>query len=464
MDWKFLEFAKLEPATWMYLSGLLAVAVFFRFRRLWSLRNWDLITLYLIMPGLLATGKVDEMLAERAPEPIVAAPATASTSQAIGTLDRNESWRGVKRFGYTWLFGISAYFVLRSLLDVLIVRRDRLQQNLTPPGIAFLTTSLFAYLILLIAGGEPEPAGKAGAHVASSLLSGETLLPQYRGADPATILFMMPSAAIQRGLAQSGMKSADLDQAQAEHNIARSALIICHLLLLAGLVLIGWKHFQGIESGLAMALLYLLLPVTFMHSVKLDHLIPTTLLVWSIFLYRVPAAVGTLMALAAVSFFPLILVPLWLSFYRARGWAWFVGFFVATTLALWLLVYLVPPLLSFIEMWSTSLADKVLLTADMAQKSVGLWTSNTQIYRLPIVIVHFILLVVLIFIPREKNLGDLISLSAALLLMTQFWYADRGGTHVLWYLPLLIMMVFRPSLRALAPSPAGAPVQASLTP
>ncbi len=28
MDWNFLEFGKLAPATWMYLSALLAIAVF----------------------------------------------------------------------------------------------------------------------------------------------------------------------------------------------------------------------------------------------------------------------------------------------------------------------------------------------------------------------------------------------------------------------------------------------------
>ena len=28
----------------------------------------------------------------------------------------------------------------------------------------------------------------------------------------------------------------------------------------------------------------------------------------------------------------------------------------------------------------------------------------------------------------------------------QFWYADQGGVYVLWYLPLLLLMVFRPNL------------------
>jgi hypothetical protein len=40
----------------------------------------------------------------------------------------------------------------------------------------------------------------------------------------------------------------------------------------------------------------------------------------------------------------------------------------------------------------------------------------------------------------------LLALSTAILLGFQFWYADRGGAYVLWYLPLLLLLVFRPNL------------------
>ena len=45
-----------------------------------------------------------------------------------------------------------------------------------------------------------------------------------------------------------------------------------------------------------------------------------------------------------------------------------------------------------------------------------------------------------------KNLGQLIALSTAVLIGVQFWYADKGGQYVLWYLPLLLLLVFRPNL------------------
>ena len=39
--------------TWFYLSSLLIVAVFFRFGRIWSLRNIDVVLLLSLAPGLL---------------------------------------------------------------------------------------------------------------------------------------------------------------------------------------------------------------------------------------------------------------------------------------------------------------------------------------------------------------------------------------------------------------------------
>jgi len=48
--------------------------------------------------------------------------------------------------------------------------------------------------------------------------------------------------------------------------------------------------------------------------------------------------------------------------------------------------------------------------------------------------------------PAQKNLGTLLSCSAAVMLGTQFWHAPSGGLYVAWYLPLLLLTVFRPNL------------------
>src|ERR1700733_1573808 len=48
-----LNFNLPNATTWFYFSFLLAMALFFKFSRLLSVRNWDVIFLFLLTPGLL---------------------------------------------------------------------------------------------------------------------------------------------------------------------------------------------------------------------------------------------------------------------------------------------------------------------------------------------------------------------------------------------------------------------------
>src|SRR3954465_720919 len=105
----FLDFNLPNPTTWFYFSGLLAVALFFKFSRLLSMRNLDVLTLYLFAPGLL-------LLAEE----------------------------GENHFlGYAWLLGACLYFLVRCLLDLTLIRRPALGPNLDLSGLAWLAGALF---------------------------------------------------------------------------------------------------------------------------------------------------------------------------------------------------------------------------------------------------------------------------------------------------------------------------------
>lgn len=460
MSWDFLQPHEMGAATWFYLSLLLAIAVFVRFNRVWSLRNWDLITLFLIVPGLLATVNIEQKWkaeAEAANAPSEARSAQSSEVQTLSyaaTLAADPQARQINRFGYIWLFAVTGYFALRSLIDFSLVRRPRLEQNLAPGGIVFLSVCLFAYLILTVVTREPDSAARTGAHVASSLLLGQTRPEAVGGADPATVLFMLPPAAVQRGIAGANPEPAATNPADVEDSIVRSAVILCHLLIMAGLLLTGWWHFQSLPTGLGIVLLYLLLPVAFLHVMKLDHLIPAMFIVWAVVFYRHPIVSGSLMGLASVSFFPLFLLPAWVSFYWERGTKRFTLCFLATTALLWGLVYFVPTLLSFFDIWTSSLSTKVIISSGDAANAISFWSESTQIYRLPIAIVFVIAVVGSFFVPRRKNLGDLLAISILIMLLVQFWWADRGGSFVHWYLPLLLLLIFRPNLsEAVAPRP-----------
>jgi hypothetical protein len=48
--------------------------------------------------------------------------------------------------------------------------------------------------------------------------------------------------------------------------------------------------------------------------------------------------------------------------------------------------------------------------------------------------------------PPQKNLGTLLSCSAAVMVATQFWHGFGGGLYMGWYLPLALLTIFRPNL------------------
>src|SRR5437870_6978496 len=49
----FWDFNLPNSTTWFYFSLLLAVALFFKFSRLLSMRSWDVVTLFVLVPALL---------------------------------------------------------------------------------------------------------------------------------------------------------------------------------------------------------------------------------------------------------------------------------------------------------------------------------------------------------------------------------------------------------------------------
>jgi hypothetical protein len=76
----------------------------------------------------------------------------------------------------------------------------------------------------------------------------------------------------------------------------------------------------------------------------------------------------------------------------------------------------------------------------------GFWETHEPIFRLPVLAGFVALCGSLALWPAQKNLGTLLSCSAAVMLGTQFWHAHYGGLFMAWYLPLLVLTTFRPNL------------------
>jgi len=185
-------------------------------------------------------------------------------------------------------------------------------------------------------------------------------------------------------------------------------------------------------------------------------------MVWAVFCYRRPVLAGVFLGLASGSvFFPAWTVPVWFSFYWRRGACRFaLSLCLSAGLCLgviggflWFngeLPYLVSSAWTFPN-WQ--------LWKELAPDAYSIWNASDWsvhwAYRIPVFIAFVAFVVATLFWSTPKTLAHLLALSAAVLIGIQFWYADHGGLFILWYLPLLLLMVFRPNLStALPPVPA----------
>ena len=220
---------------------------------------------------------------------------------------------------------------------------------------------------------------------------------------------------------------------------------------------VGWRHFERPIAGLAVATSYLLLPYSRFALVDSGQLIPAALIVAALVFYTKPSLTGALIGLAS-GWMPACigLLPLWAGFYRKRGFWRFVGVGLGVAVTCGLLGLAVPDLASWARaLGARSLSEAGLLPGSEVPSSRSFWSGIDPSYRLPVVIGYLALVIATTLLPVDKNLGELIALSAALLIASQFWYLDAGGTLVALYLPLIILMMFRPNLSSRRAFPRG---------
>jgi hypothetical protein len=467
------HYHKVNPTTWVYLSSLLMIGLFFQFNRFWSVRNLDLILLILLAPGLLMVNQSRELAAAGLPpatgmvaieQPPAIGPAAngnvgdaaISEAPAVGalrpTMAESSSFASPAQMAYTgylWLFAVSLVWLARMLLDPTMVRRPLLEPNASKGCLVFLGCSLFIFLMANVITSDPTPDDLKAAKAGQSLLHGQDNSgtrdepEQYARYGPGFYLLnalpSIPTHPFIRGEHGRSDRSYEL--------VAKTMAILSHLAVVAALVVIGYWHFENIKMGIGAALLYLMLPYTAQMTGHVDHVLPAALLLWAVVLYRRPAIAGILIGLAtSVVYYPLFLLPLWISFYWQRGLARFVMGVLGSVMVMILSLVLVSnDVLSF---W-LKLQQMFALWAPRVDGLHGIWSLGWDpVFRLPVIAACVALAAGLAIWPSHKNLGTLLSCSAAMMVAVQFWhgFGDGGGMYMAWYLPLLLMTVFRPNL------------------
>lgn len=404
-----------EPKIWLFLSLLSCLTFFFKFSRVWSVRNLDLLLLFALAPGMM---------------------------HLVG--NSRQPW-----IAFVWLFVGSALWLVRSLCDLGLSRRPVLEPNLNAAGLACLAIGVLG---LLVTETVNLPVGEGAARNPAEPRSKQGEAAKGKAADSSPLSDPV-NQVIQNAPLPKALK---LNPPQVI--LSRVLASLAHLGLVAGLIVMGWKHFDRLNSGLAMATCYLLLPYTRIAVVDSGQLVPAALIVAALACYMRPAVAGALLGLAS-GWLPacLGLLPLWAGFYRGRGMSRFLGTSVGVAVACGLLARSVPDLADWARaLGARSLAEAGMLPGIEAPHAGSFWSGIDDSYRLPVLILYLALVVVSTFWPAEKNLGELIALSAALLVASQFWYLDEGGTLVLLYLPLVLLMMFRPNLATRRPQPLAA--------
>ncbi|MEX1040948.1 MAG: glycosyltransferase family 87 protein [Pirellulaceae bacterium] len=457
------QYDSVNPTTWAYLSSLLVIGLFFKFNRFWSVRNLDVMLLILLAPGLLMVYFGDQNIAAARLAPALdaemalldanpmapdaeAAEEDPAEAAPPTRLELSQRGNALAKAGYIWLFCVSGMLLVRLFLDSTMVRRPLLEPNLTVGGMLFIGCSLFVFLSANIAVSQPSEASLRGVREATKqdpLAVRESLRhygPGYR------LLLMAP-----------GIPTSPLEQHEApEQQETREAVIIAisktiailgNLALVVGIVLVGYFHFDNARMGLGAAMLYLLMPYTALYTGRIDHVLPAAFLIWAIFFYRRPVWAGIFMGLAiGTAYYPLFLLPLWISYYWERGSARFtVGVLAMLAVLALSLIFTSTDFESYMNQFRAMFG---LWLPRQGDGFTGFWDyyQNGQDYRIPVLTAFIALAGGLAIWPAQKNLGTLLSCTAAVMLAAQFWHANDGTTYLAWYIPLMLLTIFRPNL------------------
>ncbi|ADV60951.1 hypothetical protein Isop_0356 [Isosphaera pallida ATCC 43644] len=438
----------ISPFNWLILSWLAVVILFFKFNRLVSVRNLDLCLLFILSPGLM---------------------------QLVSEPDAQRAWGA-----YVWLLAGSGLLLARCLVDLGLPRRPVLEPNLNTPGLFTLTVALLALLMAetielpLAHGARRNPAerperideARRGPTVVEAVE--ETL-----DSVPAGLPKHLPLPSLPERFREDRLREW----------VSRGLAMGSHLTIVGGLWWLGHRLHGRREIGLAMAACYLLLPYTRVALVDSGQLVASALIVAAIVARDRPWICGLLITTAAAWIPACVgLVPIWALRTRDRATLKFLAsasVVVASSL-------MVQTLLPEATSWARALGARSFKEAGLQLSDLefnftsppedppspqpgvpsqpaanstpvtSLWSGLEPSYRIPVLTLALAFVMLVSFWPAQKTPAELIAVSCATLITSQFWYLDHGGTLVALYLPLLLILIFRPSrtspLRRVSPT------------
>ncbi len=456
-------FVRIESPQWLLYVSVLLTAVFFRFSRLLAVRNLDLVLLLSLSTALVvsAASRPNDDPVKNSSQPAAAESDSLTETDAEPTPAAvSPPVSPVYRWSTLISLALSALLVVRLMFDESLTRRPRLEQNLNQAGLTFLFVPAFSILMTGVFIKEPPRRNVDAVEAGKALLQQKESSPQEVGKEPvptppptetlaaATVTKVAEFA----GRVDSSQVNSDAEKSPVEEFIARILVVLAHSAVVGGLLYIGKKHFCSLQLGFSMSCLYLLLPCTAYNVHELSHVVPGACLTWAFASYRKPAVAGVLLGLACGTlFFAVFLLPLWAVFYGKKGALRF-GLSLGAVAALVLMTF------ALTSETTDSFVNKLVMTANWtvyrlfdAASPLPEYAIGQSYLRITLAAIFFVMLVAMTVIPRKRNLENLLAHTTALIVAAQLWYPEDVGTYVLWYLPLMLMVVFRPRLDRFVP-------------
>lgn len=506
------QYHQVNPTTWVYLSSLFIIGLYFKFGRFWSLRNLDLALLILLAPGLLMAQyggeararamrliaveparltevdetppihlagetsgdrvtEIDLIVVDLQSEPRPAEVKNVVGQRSDGVIENTgqvrfenktaggnkqqeepanageislQRSRQIESLGFIWLFGIGALLLVRMLLDPTVVRRPLLEPNLSSGGLTFSGCSLFVFLMANVITSDPVISSPVDIGSIQKVAPGEAPVERngtaLRRGPRYAALKLIPSIPMAPLVEEHPPRA---EKGTAYGVVAKTIAIFCHFAVVLGIVAIGYLHFGNTRTGVGVATLYLVVPYTAQMTGEIDHVVPAAILVLAVLSYRRPVTCGFFIGFAtSLVYYPLFLLPLWISFYWRRGLIRFVTGVAGTVVVMAASLVFIPG----VSYWE-NLKQMFGLWLPVQAGLEGFWALVlAPPYRILVLAAFLALSGSLAFWPAQKNLGTLLSCSAAVMLATQFWHGYGGGLYMGWYLPLALLTIFRPNL------------------
>ncbi|MFM7563076.1 MAG: hypothetical protein ACKO81_08595 [Planctomycetota bacterium] len=357
----------------------------------------------------------------------------------------------LQRAGYIWLLAVGGIFLVRLLIDPLFVRKPMLEPNLSIGGLVFLGCSLMIFSfadIMTAAPGSDDLEGAIGAvkmvkREAVDSAADKQLLERGPGYPLLHVFPVIWTFSGQRSMMKAD--TTELATLVQMEMAAKAVVIFSHILMVVGIIALGYYHFSNFRNGVGMAVIYLMLPHTSLYAGHVMHLLPGLLILWAVVMYRQPVVAGVMLGLATgVAYYPFFLLPLWVSFYWDRGAGRFVaGMLTALALCIAGLLPTSPDAAAFLAQLKTMFG----FWLPRMEGLEGIWSLGWDPwFRIPVMVAFITLCVSFVFWPMRKSLGTLIAYSSAVMVAVQFWHGYSGGIYLAWYIPLALAIFFRPNL------------------